>query len=162
MNEKTMKKKTPVGIITSIGILAIGVISIGAMFYLQKVNANPVVTVYKSPACGCCSKWVAHMEANGFTVNTVDLKDLTIIKKQYGITRDLASCHTAIVDGYIIEGHVPASDVQRLLAEKPDVIGLSAPGMPTGSPGMEIGNKRDQYNVVTFDKDGNVAIFERH
>jgi hypothetical protein len=157
MSAKTMKKGTLAGIVISVGILLIV-----AMFSLQKVNANPVVTVYKTSTCGCCKNWVKHMEDHGFKIRAVDLKDLSFVKQQYGITGNLASCHTAIVDGYVIEGHVPASDVQRLLSEKPDVVGISAPGMPVGSPGMEMGNRVDRYAVVSFDKNGDLEIFSQY
>ncbi len=119
------------------------------------------VTVYKNPTCGCCSKWIAHLEANGFQVNAHDLADLTQVKLEHGIRRELTSCHTALVDGYVIEGHVPAEDIQRLLQERPDVVGLAVPGMPMGSPGME-GPTSEPYNVLTFDRDGNTTVFAKH
>ncbi len=119
------------------------------------------VTVYKSPTCGCCSKWIAHMEANGFEVNAHDLADLTQVKLEHGVSRELISCHTALVDGYVIEGHVPAADIRRLLQERPDVVGLAVPGMVIGSPGME-GPSSEPYNVLTFDRDGNTTVFAKH
>ena len=119
------------------------------------------VTVYKSPTCGCCSRWIAHLEANGFKVNAHDLADLTQVKLEHGIRRELTACHTALVDGYVIEGHVPAEDIQRLLQERPDVVGLAVPGMPTGSPGME-GPTSEPYSVLTFDRDGNITVFAKH
>ena len=119
------------------------------------------VTVYKSPTCGCCSKWIAHLEANGFKVNAHDVADLTQMKLEHGIRRELTACHTALVDGYVIEGHVPAEDIQHLLQERPDVVGLAVPGMPMGSPGME-GPTSEPYNVLTFDRDGNITVFAKH
>jgi hypothetical protein len=119
------------------------------------------VTVYKSPTCGCCKNWVAHLRANGFTVKAVDVADVTSYKLANGVGPALASCHTAIVDGYVIEGHVPAQDIKRLLRERPKVTGLAAPGMPSGSPGMEQGYK-DPYDVVSFDKSGRVSVYARH
>ena len=119
------------------------------------------VTVYKSPNCGCCNKWIAHLGANGFKVNAHDLADLTQIKLEHGVRRELTSCHTALVDGYVIEGHVPAEDIQRLLQERPDVVGLAVPGMPMGSPGME-GPTSEPYNVLTFDREGNTTVFAKH
>ena len=119
------------------------------------------VTVYKSPTCGCCSKWIAHLEANGFKVNAHDVADLTQIKLEHGIRRELTACHTALVDGYVIEGHVPAEDIQRLLQERPDVVGLAVPGMPMGSPGME-GPTSKPYDVLTFDRNGNTTVFAKH
>lgn len=118
------------------------------------------VVVYKSPTCGCCKKWVGHMRENGFTVKTRDMADVTPYKVRYGVTPELASCHTAVVDGYVIEGHVPAADVKRLLRERPKIAGLSAPGMPAGSPGMDTAH--DPYDVLSFDKEGNVAVYAKH
>ncbi len=119
------------------------------------------VAVYKSPTCGCCNKWIAHLEANGFEVNAHDVADLTQIKLEHGVRQELTSCHTALVDGYVIEGHVPAADIQRLLQERPDVVGLAVPGMVIGSPGME-GATSEPYNVLTFDRDGNTTVFAKH
>ena len=119
------------------------------------------VTVYKSPTCGCCNKWIAHLEANGFKVNAHDLADLTQVKLEHGVRRGLTSCHTGLVDGYVIEGHVPAEDIRRLLQERPDVVGLAVPGMVTGSPGME-GATSEPYDVLTFDRNGNTTVFAKH
>ncbi len=101
------------------------------------------------------------MQEAGFTVNETVTEELDAIKQQYGVTEELASCHTAIADGYVIEGHVPAEDVQRLLAEKPDVTGIAAPGMPIGSPGMEMGDEREPYAVLSF-KGETIALFAEH
>ena len=119
------------------------------------------VTVYKNPTCGCCSKWIAHLEANGFKVDAHDVADLTQVKLEHGIRRELTSCHTALVDGYVVEGHVPAEDIQRLLQKRPDVVGLAVPGMPMGSPGME-GPTSEPYNVLTFDRNSNTTVFAKH
>ncbi len=114
--------------------------------------ATTTVEVYKSPTCGCCAKWVDHMRDNGFTVNIHDTgNDET--RAEAGILPELGSCHTAMIDGYAIEGHVPASDVKQLLKERPRAVGLSAPGMPHGSPGMETG-RVDTYNVLLIRKPG--------
>ncbi|MBF0247967.1 MAG: DUF411 domain-containing protein [Alphaproteobacteria bacterium] len=110
----------------------------------------PQVDVYKSPLCGCCSEWVEHMRAAGFPVNVRDVEDMTPLKKMAGVPEEMESCHTAVVDGYLVEGHVPASDVKRLLTERPEARGLSAPGMPVGSPGMEQGGHKDPYDVILF------------
>ncbi|NRB28759.1 MAG: DUF411 domain-containing protein, partial [Roseibacillus sp.] len=107
------------------------------------------VKVYKTPTCGCCSRWVEHLEANGFSVETQELPDLTTLKLSNGIPRPLSSCHTAFVRGYVIEGHVPAQDIERLLKQRPAVAGLTVPGMPIGSPGMEGPNPK-RYEVLTF------------
>ena len=119
------------------------------------------VTVYKSPTCGCCTKWIAQLAANGFKVNAHDVADLAQIKLEHGIRRELTACHTALVDEYVIEGHVPAADIRRLLQERPDVVGLAVPGMVIGSPGME-GPSSEPYNVLTFDRDGNTTVFAKH
>ncbi|MGZ4999654.1 MAG: DUF411 domain-containing protein [Methylomonas sp.] len=120
------------------------------------------MTVYRSPTCGCCGNWIEHAEQNGFKVNDVVTTDMDAIKKKYGIPDKLASCHTTILDGYVIEGHVPAGDIQKLLQAKPKVLGLSAPGMPMGSPGMETGGQTQDYKVMSFDKDGKVEVFAEH
>ena len=119
------------------------------------------VTVYKTSTCGCCVAWGRHLEANGFQVAVKELDDLTAVKQAHGITRELASCHTATVEGYVIEGHVPASDIHRLLKERPQVAGLAVPGMPMGSPGME-GPYKDRYDVVAFRRDGTRVVYASH
>jgi hypothetical protein len=124
--------------------------------------APPEMTVYKSPTCGCCGKWVEHMRANGFRVEVADVQSTAVYREKYGVPEKLRSCHTAVVNGYAIEGHVPASDVQRLLKTKPKVKGIAVPGMPIGSPGMEQGNTRQAYSVVSFDSGGNVGEFQRY
>ena len=120
------------------------------------------VTVYKSPTCGCCNKWVEHLQANGFTVKAQNVSDVMPYKSANGVPLALASCHTAKVDGYVIEGHVPAADIKRLLKERPKVLGLSVPGMPVGSPGMEQGAHKEKYDVLTFDKTGDTGVYARH
>src|SRR6056297_1285321 len=114
------------------------------------------MTVYKSPTCACCSAWVDHVAGAGIEVqaNDVDQEDLWALKTRTSITPDLSSCHTAFVDEYVIEGHVPAEDVLRLLAERPDAIGLTVPDMPVGSPGMEMGNRRDTFDTLLVLQDG--------
>ncbi len=120
------------------------------------------ITVYKSPTCGCCAKWVEHMKTNGYTATVIDVEDIEVPMKTYGVPPAAASCHTAIVNGYVVEGHVPADVVGRMLREKPAIKGIAAPGMPTGSPGMEVpGYKADPYNVVSFDKLGKTALYEK-
>jgi hypothetical protein len=121
----------------------------------------PEVTVYKSPSCGCCTSWVDHLKANGFTVVVHDQDDLSDTKTMLGVPRAMTSCHTAVVAGYVIEGHVPAADLARFLKQKPKVLGLAVPGMPAGSPGME-GGKPVPYKVLTFDKDGRTTVFASH
>ena len=122
----------------------------------------PPVTVYKSSTCGCCKKWVSYLEHKGFAVNAIDHDNVDAIKTKNGLTDpSLKSCHTALIDGYVIEGHVPASDIERLLTERPDVVGLTAPGMPMMSPGMGslIPNN---YDVLAFDKNGKSQVFSSY
>jgi hypothetical protein len=111
------------------------------------------VTVYKSPTCGCCTKWEEHLRQNGFRVVSVPREDMPAIKLEHGVPKGLQSCHTALVDGYAVEGHVPADVIRKLLTERPRVKGVAVPGMPMGSPGME-GPHKDQYEVYTFDVSG--------
>lgn len=119
---------------------------------------SSTVTVYKSPTCGCCKDWVDHMRNEGFTVVAIDTSDMNRVKHAHGVTHDLGSCHTATVGGYVLEGHVPAADVKRLLAQRPAVVGLAVPGMPMGSPGME-GMYKQKYDVVAFDRTGGRSVF---
>ena len=117
-------------------------------------------TVYKDAGCGCCKKWVEHMQKAGWTVTAHDVPDVGVYKKRYGVPDTLGSCHTAIVtSGYVIEGHVPADVIDKLVAQRPgDVVGIAVPGMPQGSPGMETGRK-DKYDVLAFDKAGKTKVF---
>lgn len=120
------------------------------------------VTVYKSPTCDCCNKWIDHLRANGFTVEALDVADIVPHKKANRVPAALGSCHTAQVGGYVIEGHVPANDIHRLLRERPKVLGVAVPGMPAGSPGMEQGSQTERYEVLTFDHAGNTTVYARH
>ncbi len=123
----------------------------------------PTVIVYKSPTCGCCTKWAEHLEENGFQVKMEDVQNLSALKNRYRVPTNLRSCHTAVVDGYVVEGHVPAQEVQRLLEERPDVAGITVPGMPVGSPGMEVPGAAPQpFEVIAFDKNGNTEVFARY
>ncbi|MCA1585360.1 MAG: DUF411 domain-containing protein [Acidobacteria bacterium] len=134
----------------------------GFAFASAQKPAAPVVEVYKSPTCGCCSKWVDHMADAGFKVRVTDLADheLDQLKAKSGVPAQTQSCHTAIVGGYAIEGHVPATEVKRLLDEKPALAGIAVPGMPIGSPGMEVdGMKPSAYRVLGFDKAGATRVF---
>ena len=119
------------------------------------------VQVFKSPTCGCCSKWIDHLERNGFEVEARDVRHVAPVKRAHGVPVKLASCHTALVEGYVIEGHVPAEDVTRLLKERPPVAGLAVPDMPIGSPGME-GPNPEPYQVYSFDRQGRTEVFSRH
>lgn len=122
------------------------------------------VEVWKSATCKCCTDWVKHLEANGFavTVNTADPSMLDRIKRQSGIGEKIAACHTARIGPYVVEGHVPATDIKRLVAEQPDALGLAVPGMPVGSPGMEQGSETEPYDVLLIKKDGTTEVFASH
>jgi hypothetical protein len=119
-----------------------------------------VVSVYKTPTCGCCSKWVEHMRANGFTVRTTDMDSTGPVQSKHGVPPEIRSCHTAIVNGYVVEGHVPAKEVKRLVKERPSITGIAVAGMPVGSPGMEMpGTDPHPYYVVSFDRNGRIDKF---
>lgn len=126
-----------------------------------QAHTAPEIVVYKSPTCGCCAKWNDHLSDAGFIVEAHDMDDMNAIKGQHGLPADLRSCHTAIVDGYVIEGHVPAADIQKLLQARPDIKGLAVPGMPLGSPGMEHPNPQ-AYEVIAWEADGTRSVFSEH
>jgi hypothetical protein len=124
-------------------------------------SALPIVQVFKTPTCGCCGKWVEHLRAGGFSVETTDLPSLAAVKRENAVPAELASCHTALVEGYVVEGHVPAEDVVRLLKERPAIAGIAVPKMPIGSPGME-GPNPEAYDVISFDAGGRVGVYATH
>ena len=129
----------------------------------QARQPTPMLSVFKTPSCGCCAKWVDHMRQNGFNVHVTDLNDVSAIKSKHGVPARLQSCHTGLVNGYVIEGHIPAADVKRLIKEKPAVVGIAVPGMPAGSPGMEVpGITPPAYQVLSFDKAGATKVFATH
>jgi hypothetical protein len=121
------------------------------------------IKVYKSPSCSCCGQWIAHLKENGFTVAVQNVEDMDAKKQELGVPEAMASCHTAVVGPYLVEGHVPAQDIKRMLAEKPAVRGIAVPGMPTGSPGMESpGSAPEPYSVLSFGPKGPIGEFARH
>jgi hypothetical protein len=126
--------------------------------------AAPRLSVVKSPTCGCCTAWVQHMRAAGFHADVLEVEPaaLEAYKRLWGLPEALWSCHTARVDGYIVEGHVPADDVKRLLRERPEALGLAVPGMPVGSPGMEMGDQREPYDTLLIFPDGRTRLFAHH
>ncbi len=136
-------------------------LAVVAMFVGTAAHAA-TMTVYKSPACGCCAKWVEHVEKHGFTVKTVPTDDMMAVKKKAGVPDTLMSCHTTIVGGYVVEGHVPAADIKRLLAQKPRAKGIAVAGMPMGAPGMEHGNHRQPYATMLIGTNGKATVFARH
>jgi hypothetical protein len=141
------------------------VASLGMAAAQQKpVSSRTPIVVYKTPTCGCCSLWVEHMRQNGFQpeVHDVSAAQVRAVSKAAGLSEEGTSCHTAKVGSYIVEGHVPAADVQRMLKEKPAIAGIAAPGMPVGSPGMEMDGRTQRYDVVSFTKDGKTKVFATH
>jgi hypothetical protein len=130
---------------------------------LQMQAADMTVHVYKTPTCGCCGKWVEHMRANGFKVEVTEVQDTAETRRKYGVPEELRSCHTAVVDGYALEGHVPAADVKQLLQSRPKAKGIAVPGMPMGSPGMEVeGGKRQAFQVMLFNANGALGQFNKY
>ena len=129
--------------------------------FTNKIAMAEEIMVYKSPTCGCCKKWVTHLEEKGFDVKTKDMADVRPIKNKYGVEQKFQSCHTAKIGKYFIEGHVPAKDIKRMLKEKPDIKGLSVPGMVMGSPGME-GHRSDKYNVLAIDENNNATVYSQY
>lgn len=119
------------------------------------------LTMYRSEGCNCCINWAQHLEENGFRVTEQTVQDLGSVKNERGVPGELASCHTAVVDGYVVEGHVPAEDIHRMLREQPEATGIAVPGMPMGSPGME-GMTSESYQVILFDSEGNESVYAEH
>lgn len=148
-----------------IPLVAVGV-PLGAAGLGKGASEAPppvAMTVYKTPQCGCCRTWVDHLRENGFEVTTHDVPDISAIKTKLGVPSDLGACHTAVAGSYVVEGHVPAADIQKLLATKPKAAGVAVPGMPIGSPGMEVpGRPADKYDVIAFAKDGKRSVFAKH
>ncbi|NOQ76310.1 MAG: DUF411 domain-containing protein [Methylococcaceae bacterium] len=136
-----------------------------SLLSLNAWSVEPVQTeikVYRSPTCQCCHKWINHLKENKFTVIDMLTNNMVSVKDAVELPRKMTSCHTAIIDGYIIEGHVPANDIRRLLVDKPDVAGLSVPQMPVGTPGMEIGERKDHFIVFQFNTNGQYSVFNQY
>lgn len=131
------------------------------MAFAPSAIAAQAMAVYRDPACGCCGAWIDYVRTNGYTVNVHEDQPMVEVKTLLGVSVSAASCHTALIGGYVIEGHVPVEDIQRLLAERPDARGLAAPGMPIGSPGMEIGAPQ-RYHVLLLERDGTSRVFATH
>ena len=141
--------------------IAAGMAAIVTFTVAARPAAVAEVVVYKSPTCQCCTKWVDYLRKQGFTVVAHDTSGMTAVKAELGVPDAVSSCHTAMVGGYVVEGHVPAADIQRLLKEHPKVVGLSVPGMVTGSPGME-GGTPERYKVMAFDAAGKTTVFSSY
>jgi len=141
---------------TLLGAFAFVALTLGAAAHAA------TLTVYKSPACGCCAKWVEHVEKHGFTVRTIPTQDMAAVKARLGVPDSLMSCHTTTVGGYVVEGHVPAADIKRLLAQKPRAKGIAVAGMPMGAPGMEHGDHRVAYSTMLIARNGKATVFAKH
>ncbi len=153
MNRRSFLKQTT-------GFLIVAVLLKGEA---GAVLADPIgITVYKDPTCGCCKLWIEHLRANSFNVTAHETDDMAAIKLKFAVPEALQSCHTATIGGYVIEGHVPAQDIRRLLDIRPKAVGLAVPGMPNGSPGMESDAPDDQYDVMLFAESGKPEIFRRY
>jgi hypothetical protein len=140
-------------------------LSAGAMVACAAPSPAPPaksMRVYRSPSCGCCGGWVDHLRAGGFEVAVEMLDDVSPVAERLGVPERLRSCHTGEAGGYFVEGHVPAADVERLLKERPDARGIAVPGMPIGSPGMEMGNRRDSYHTLLVERGGGISVFAVH
>lgn len=146
-----MKKKLAIIFLFSIFVTDV-------IYTIQKRKVESSITVYHSRTCGCCKKWTKHLSENQFRVDSIIVGDISEIKSKFNIPTNLSSCHTAIIDGYLVEGHVPAQAILKLIRERPEYIGISVPGMPIGSPGME-GPLVEKYDVIAFDKSGNEKVF---
>jgi len=143
--------------------LALGALGGRRLWAGSGTGPGTAITIYKSATCGCCAKWVDHLRANGFVPAVHDEQDMDAIKDNMGVPKGVRSCHTALLGRYLVEGHVPASDLRRLLADRPAVAGLAVPGMPKSAPGMAVpGDTHEAYEVVSFTRDGKTALFARH
>lgn len=125
---------------------------------VSTASTGPTIKVYKDANCGCCKAWVEHLEQNGFKVEPMDMPDLSAVKQKYGVKPELEACHTGVVNGYAVEGHVPADLILKMLKDKPAIAGIAVPGMPSGSPGME-GGAKEKYDVLTFDRAGRTTVY---
>jgi hypothetical protein len=140
---------------------AVAVVGPGLLHSAVAAEAKPQITVYRSPTCDCCADWASHLKQSGFAVKVDDVANMDPVKARFKIPDALLSCHTAVVDGYAVEGHVPADVIHKLLRDRPKVAGIAVPGMPTGSPGMEHEGHRESYQVFTFDAAGRTQVYAR-
>lgn len=162
MNESPLTRRAFVARMTTVALGGTALLTLAPR--AEAAGSKPTaITVYKDPSCGCCKNWVEHLRANGFVPEVHDRADMDALKDSLGVPSALRSCHTAVVGTYVIEGHVPAADVKRLVATKPaKTLGVAVPGMPAGSPGMEVGGRVDRYDVVAFAAGGATRVFARH
>jgi len=134
----------------------------GAVTHAGDDLLSKEILVYKKPECRCCDKWIDYLKTRNYSVTAIDTRNVLAEKARLGVPEKLAACHTAVIDGYVVEGHVTIRDIKRLLLLRPKVIGIAVPDMPVGTPGMERGNAREPYNVMSFDEQGNVEVFVSH
>lgn len=163
-----MSKKLFTGLF---GIIAVAVVFASTVFAAgdgrwdiarEEHHGSRAITVYRDASCGCCSKWIDHLDRHGFNVKDRVVDNLGSIKYQNRVPANMASCHTAVIDGYVIEGHVPADDIKRIIRDRPDIAGLSVPRMPVGTPGMEMGGRWDPFDVYHFTSDGEAGVFRSY
>ncbi len=128
----------------------------------ESYSGTREITVYRSPSCGCCGEWVKHMQKHGFKIIDIKTEDMKAIKQKYNLPQNLGSCHTAIIDGYVMEGHIPADDIKRFLKQKPKFAGLAVPGMPLGTPGMESGKRKQPFVIAAFNQKGEIQVFKEY
>jgi len=150
------------GVIRSASMLLLACLMSAAAPSPRETVAPTRIVVYKDPNCGCCRSWVEHLRKHGFDVVVHDTSDVSGAKRTGRVPERLVSCHTAFVNGYVVEGHVPAADIERMLQDKPRIAGLAVPGMPSGSPGMEMGGRADRYDVIAYTRDGATSVYARH
>ena len=136
--------------------------ALGSTAYAMDDLLSKEIVVYKNPECGCCKKWIHYLKGDGYNVTAIDTRNVYAEKKRLGVLEKLVACHTAVIDGYVVEGHVTLRDIERLLLFRPDVTGTVVSGMPVGTPGMERGNTREPYKVMSLDKQGNIEVFVSH
>lgn len=128
----------------------------------ESYSGNMNMTVYRSSSCGCCGGWIEHAKQHGFQITDIKTDDLEAVKQEHNIPRYLSSCHTTIIDGYVMEGHIPVDDIKRFLKQKPNVVGLTVPGMPLGTPGMEAGERKQPFDILAFNENGQVEVFKHY
>lgn len=158
-NSKRLSRRSALRL--PLALLGLAVLGHPSLALAARSAAEPV-TVWKNPDCGCCREWITHLRKNGFEVISNDVKDTAPIRQKLGLPDKFGACHTATVGNYVVEGHVPAQELRRLLKEKPNARGLAVPGMPVGSPGMEAGNTRDAYDVLLVLTDGSSRIYQSY
>jgi hypothetical protein len=162
MTDRPLTRRAWIARVTTTALGAAALTSLLPRISAAAPKPTPI-TVYKDPSCGCCKNWVEHLRANGFAPEVHDRADMDALKDSLGVPAALRACHTGVVGTYVIEGHVPAADVKKLLTTKPaKTVGIAVPGMPAGSPGMEMGGRADHYDVIAFASAGATRVFARH